>query len=76
MIVARIESLILGKGMKDAIERARKYVEAGADGIMIHSKKDTPKEIFEFQNPHFQKEFELHILVEIKYSWALQNYEI
>ena len=48
MIIARIESLILGKGMKDAIDRANKYVEAGVDGIMIHSKKNTPKEIFEF----------------------------
>ncbi|MHC4483032.1 MAG: phosphoenolpyruvate mutase [Planctomycetota bacterium] len=48
MIVARIESLILNAGMTDAVTRAKAYVEAGADGIMIHSKKGTPKEIFEF----------------------------
>ncbi len=39
MIIARIESLILEKGMDDALERASAYVEAGADGIMIHSRK-------------------------------------
>ena len=48
MIIARIESLILEKGMDDAINRARAYVAAGADGIMIHSRKDEPSEIFEF----------------------------
>lgn len=41
MIIARIESLILEKGMKDALERAFAYVKAGADGIMIHSRKRT-----------------------------------
>tara|TARA_Y100000992_G_scaffold302452_1_gene276698 strand:+ start:3382 stop:4680 length:1299 start_codon:yes stop_codon:yes gene_type:complete len=48
MIIARIESLILDKGMDDALLRAKKYLEAGADGIMIHSKKSNPKEIFQF----------------------------
>ena len=48
MIIARIESLILEKGMEDALRRARAYVEAGADGIMIHSRKSKPDEIFEF----------------------------
>lgn len=48
MIIARIESLILEKGMDDALLRAKKYVEAGADGIMIHSRENTPDEIFEF----------------------------
>lgn len=48
MIIARIESLILEKGMEDALLRAEKYVEAGADGIMIHSRKKDPDEIFEF----------------------------
>ena len=59
MIVARIESLILGKGMKDAIERARKYVEAGADGIMIHSKEKNGEEIIEFSKKY--KMFEKRI---------------
>lgn len=48
MIVARIESLILERGMDDAMTRARAFVQAGADGIMIHSRKKEPEEIFEF----------------------------
>ena len=48
MIIARIESLILNKGIKDALNRAQSYLEAGADGIMIHSKKEQPDEIFDF----------------------------
>ena len=48
MVIARIESLILEAGMKDALERADEYVSAGADGIMIHSRQADPKEIFEF----------------------------
>lgn len=48
MIIARIESLILEKGMEDALNRASAYVRAGADAIMIHSRKTEPDEIFEF----------------------------
>lgn len=48
MIIARVESLILDQGMDDALTRARAYVEAGADGVMIHSRKKDPSEIFEF----------------------------
>ena len=48
MIIARIESLILEHGMEDALMRAYAYVKAGADGIMIHSRKNDPSEIFEF----------------------------
>lgn len=48
MICARIESLILEKGMEDALLRAKAYVVAGADAIMIHSRKKEPDEIFEF----------------------------
>ena len=48
MIIARIESLILEKGQEDALERAFAYVDAGADGIMIHSRKKSPDEIFAF----------------------------
>ena len=47
-IIARIESLILKNGMDDALTRAREYITAGADGIMIHSNQKTPDEIFEF----------------------------
>lgn len=48
MIIARIESLILDQGIEDALARAFAYVEAGADGIMIHSRRKEPSEIFEF----------------------------
>ena len=48
MICARIESLILERGMEDALERAFAFAGAGADAIMIHSRKKDPSEIFEF----------------------------
>jgi phosphoenolpyruvate phosphomutase len=48
MIIARIESLILRAGMNNAIERAKAYINAGVDGIMIHSREKTPDEIIEF----------------------------
>jgi phosphoenolpyruvate phosphomutase / 2-hydroxyethylphosphonate cytidylyltransferase len=48
MIIARIESLILRRGMDDAMDRACAYIDAGADGIMIHSNARDPAEIFEF----------------------------
>lgn len=48
MVIARIESLILDKGMDDAVERAKAYIGAGADGIMIHSRKKTPDEVLKF----------------------------
>lgn len=55
MIIARIESLILEKGQEDALKRAFAYVDAGADGIMIHSRKKLPNEIFAFCDA-FRKE--------------------
>ena len=48
MICARIDSLILERGMDDALERAHAFVEAGVDAIMIHSRRKSPDEIFEF----------------------------
>ena len=56
MIFARCESLIAGQGIDDALMRCRKYVAAGADGIMIHSKEKDGKEIFDFMAA-FRKEF-------------------
>ena len=56
MIIARIESLILEKGQDDALQRAGAYVEAGADGIMIHSRKKEPTEVFAFCDK-FREEF-------------------
>ncbi len=47
-IIARIESLILKKGIKDAVKRAKAFINAGADAIMIHSIERNPKEIFKF----------------------------
>ena len=48
MIIARTEALIAEKGMDEALRRAKAYEKAGADAILIHSKKNTPDEIFEF----------------------------
>ena len=48
MVIARIESFILGKGLNDALKRAEIYSKAGADAILIHSKEKSPKEIFSF----------------------------
>jgi phosphoenolpyruvate mutase len=48
MIIARIESLILKKGMDDAVTRAEAFLAAGADGIMIHSREKSPAEVLEF----------------------------
>ena len=63
MIIARIESLILEKGMDDALERAFAYVDAGADGIMIHSRKKDPSEILEFCDKFRAKHKDIPIVV-------------
>lgn len=69
MIIARLESLIAGYGIDDAMARAKKYVEAGADGIMIHSKEKDGKDIFEFmrQFREFSKDIPI-ILVPTTYN--------
>ena len=63
MIIARIESLILEQGMDDALNRAFAYVEAGADGIMIHSRKKRPDEILEFCDKFRAKDVKTPIVV-------------
>ena len=63
MIIARIESLILEKGMDDALARAFAFVEAGADGIMIHSRKKDPAEILEFCDKFREKDKRTPIVV-------------
>ena len=68
MIIARIESLILDQGMDDALNRARAYVKAGADGIMIHSRKKDPAEIVEFCKL-FRKEDEITPIVVVPSSF-------
>ena len=52
MVIARIESLILGKGVYDALIRAKAYIDAGADAIMIHSKEKEPNELLRFCNEY------------------------
>ena len=69
MIIARIESLILGRGIDDALQRAKAYVQAGADGIMIHSCKSTPDEVFEFCDK-FRAEDKVTPLVAIPTSFS------
>ena len=63
MIIARIESLILEKGMDDALCRAHAFVGAGADGIMIHSRKKSPDEILEFCDKFREKDEKTPIVV-------------
>ena len=63
MICARIESLILERGMEDALERAFAFSEAGADAIMIHSRKKDPAEIFEFVQKFREKNTTTPIVV-------------
>jgi len=63
MIIARIESLIAGKGVSDALLRAKAYIDAGADGIMIHSKEKDPKEIFDFCKEYSKFEKKVPLVV-------------
>ena len=63
MICARIESLILERGMDDALERAFAFADAGADAIMIHSRKKDPAEIFEFVEKFREKDSTTPIVV-------------
>lgn len=63
MIIARIESLILERGMEDALTRAFAYTGAGADGIMIHSRRKEPDEILEFCRLFRERDGETPIVV-------------
>ena len=63
MIIARIESLILEQGMDDAIKRAFAFRDAGADGIMIHSRRKEPDEILEFCDKFRAEDKETPIIV-------------
>lgn len=68
MLIARVESFILNKGLDDAIKRSRAYIKAGADGIMIHSKSKNPKEIVSFSKK-FRKEFSKTPLIAVPTSY-------
>jgi phosphoenolpyruvate mutase len=62
MIIARIESLILGKGLDDALKRADIYSKSGADAILIHSKAKTPTEIFAFAKKFKKSKFSIPLV--------------
>lgn len=74
MIIARCESLILDKGMNDALERCTAYIDAGADGIMIHSRKKDGLEIIEFSK-QFRKLFENIPLICVPTSYVHITFE-
>ncbi len=69
MVIARIESFILGKGLDDALKRAKVYSKAGADAILIHSKEKTPKEIFSFSK-EFRKSKNFIPLVSVPSTYS------
>ena len=57
LIIARIESFILGKSLSDALKRAEAYSKAGADAILIHSKEKNPSQIFSFAKKFTKSKF-------------------
>ena len=69
MVIARIESFIVGKGLDDAIKRAEIYSQAGVDAILIHSKEKTPKEIFSFAK-EFKKSKKFVPLVSVPSTYS------
>jgi len=69
MVIARIESFILGKGLKDALNRAEIYSKAGADAILIHSKEKTSNQIFSFAN-EFKKSKNFIPLVSVPSTYS------
>ena len=73
MVIARIESFIVGKGLGDALKRAEIYSKAGADAILIHSKEKTPNEIFSFAR-EFKKSKNFIPLVSVPSTYS-QVYE-
>ena len=74
MVIARIESFILGKGINDALIRAETYAKAGADAILIHSKEKTTKEIFSFARKFKKSNFYLPLVcVPSTYSKVYEN---
>lgn len=62
MIIARIESLIANVGMEEALKRAKAYIEAGADGIMIHSRHKDGSEIMEFMKKYQKLEYKVPVI--------------
>ncbi len=77
MIFARIESLILNNGMDDALKRAKAYISAGADGIMIHSKMKNGQEIIDFCNAYnkFDKKVPLVVVPSTFSHLSVRDFE-
>jgi len=75
LIGARIESFILGKGLNDALNRAKAYSKSGADIILIHSKSKTPKEIFSFSKI-FRKSKDFKPLVAVPSTYSKTTEEM
>ncbi len=74
LIVARIESFILGKGLNDAINRAENYSKAGADAIVIHSKESNPKQVFSFAKKFKKNKFFIPMIaIPSSYSKTLEK---
>ena len=73
LIAARIESLILNKGIEDALKRAKAYSRAGADAILIHSKQKNPDKIFKFSK-EFKKSGYAKPLIAVPSSYS-KTYE-
>jgi len=73
LVITRIESFILGKGINDALNRAKHYSMSGADAILIHSKQNNPKEIFDFSDK-FKKSNHFKPLVAVPSSYS-KTYE-
>lgn len=76
MIITKIDSLILESGVEDALLRASKYINAGADGIMIHSSRKEPDEIIEFITKFRAKDQNSPVLIVPNsfYSLTLEEY--
>ncbi len=74
MLIARIESFILNKNLDDALKRSDAYVDAGADGIMIHSKDKNPEKIFKFAKKFKQNYPEITLVsVPTSYNSVTEN---
>ena len=69
LIVARIESFILKKGLNDALKRAELYSKVGADAILIHSKSENPQEVFSFAKK-FKKSAHYRPMVAVPSSYS------
>jgi phosphoenolpyruvate phosphomutase / 2-hydroxyethylphosphonate cytidylyltransferase len=76
MVIARIESLILEKGMDDALKRAEAYIGAGADGIMIHSRQESPVEILTFCEYYSKFKYKVPLVAVPSSFNSITDYEL